>query len=107
MFVTDAPDIKVNSPTYTQNDVDITVTCNPSGNPDSYTYHKWQHKTKYGDIIREFEGSKTLRIPDVSVMLRYQDTGEYACSASNGIKDKYNRLKQTGFGLVTVIGSLS
>lgn len=106
-FFTDAPDITVTSPTYTQNDVNRTVTCNPSGNPDSYTYHKWQHKSKYGVIIREFGGNKTLLLPDVTVWLRYQDTGEYACSASNGIKDKYNRYEQTGFGLVTVLGNLS
>ncbi|XP_076109449.1 uncharacterized protein LOC143078475 [Mytilus galloprovincialis] len=100
--ITYAPDITVTSPIYTQNDAIRTVTCKPSGNPDSYIYHKWQHKSKYGDIIREFGGNKTLKLPDVPVMLRYQDGGEYVCTASNGIKDKEDELEQTGSGLVSV-----
>ncbi|XP_071176511.1 nephrin-like [Mytilus edulis] len=97
-----APDITVNSPTYTQNDAIRTVTCNPSGNPDSYIYHKWQQKSKYGEIIREFAGNKTFKLPDVPVGLRHQDSGEYVCTASNGIKDKFNKLEQKGYGLVSV-----
>ncbi|XP_052063073.1 nectin-1-like [Mytilus californianus] len=100
-----APDITVDSPTYTQNDVIRTVSCNPTGNPDSYTYHKWQHKSKYGEVLRELNGNKTLLLPDVSELMRYQDTGEYVCTASNGIKDKDNKLEQTGSGYVTVNGN--
>lgn len=105
IITTDAPDITVNSPTYAQNDDNRRVTCNPSGNPDSYTYHKWQHKSKYGEIIREFDGNKTLNLPDVPVMLRYQDAGEYVCIASNGIKDKYNKFEQNGSGYLTMNGN--
>lgn len=104
-MITAAPDITVNSPTYTQYDDIRTVTCNPSGNPDSYTYHKWQHRTRYGEIIREFNGNKILRLPDAPVLFRYQDTGEYVCIASNGIKDKYNKFEQTGSGFVSVNGN--
>ncbi|XP_076109532.1 neural cell adhesion molecule 1-like [Mytilus galloprovincialis] len=100
--ITYAPDITVTSPIYSQNDAIRTVTCDPSGNPDSYIYHKWQHKSKYGDIIREFGGNKTLKLPDVQVRLRYQDSGEYVCTASNGIKNTFNKLEQTGSGLVSV-----
>ncbi|VDI65477.1 Hypothetical predicted protein [Mytilus galloprovincialis] len=100
--ITYAPDITVNSSTYTQNDAIRKVICNPSGNPNIYTYHKWQHKSRYGEIIREFNGNKTLTLPDVPVLLRYQDSGEYVCSASNGIIDNENKFKQTGSGLVTV-----
>ncbi|OPL32759.1 low titin quality protein, partial [Mytilus galloprovincialis] len=101
-FVTDAPDIIVNSYTYRQHDADRTVTCKPSGNPDIYTYYKWQHKSRYGELIREFVGNKTLKLPDVPVSSRYQDSGEYVCIASNGIKDKYNKFEQTGSGYLTV-----
>ncbi|XP_071175241.1 titin-like isoform X2 [Mytilus edulis] len=100
--LTHAPDITVSSPTYTQNDDIRIVTCYPSGKPDNYTYHKWQHRSKYGELIREFNGNKTLRLPDAPELLIYQDTGEYVCIASNGIKDKYNKFEQTGSGLVTV-----
>lgn len=95
----------MNSPTYTQTDVIRTVTCYQSGNPDSYTYHKWQHKSKYGVLIREFDGNKTLQLPDVPVLSRYQDSGEYVCTASNGIKDKDNKLEKTGSGYLTMNGS--
>lgn len=104
-MITDAPDITVSSPTYTQNDDIRIVTCYPSGKPDNYTYHKWQHRSKYGELIREFNGNKTLRLPDAPELLIYQDTGEYVCIASNGIKDKYNKFEQTGSGLVTVNGN--
>ncbi|CAC5395406.1 unnamed protein product [Mytilus coruscus] len=97
-----APDITVNSPNYTQNDAIRTVTCNPSGNPHSYTYHKWQHKSKYGELIREFNGIKTLMLPDAPEELRYQDSGQYICIASNGIKDNNNKFEQTGYGYVIV-----
>ncbi|XP_052063746.1 neural cell adhesion molecule 1-like isoform X2 [Mytilus californianus] len=97
-----APDITVNSPPYTQNDAIRTVTCHPSGNPDSYTYHKWQHKSRYGDLIRELDGNKTLKIPNVPVLLRYQDSGKYVCTASNGIRDNDNMFEQIGSGYVIV-----
>lgn len=103
--MTDAPDIIVNSYTYRQHDADRTVTCKPSGNPDIYTYYKWQHKSRYGELIREFVGNKTLKLPDVPVSSRYQDSGEYVCIASNGIKDKYNKFEQTGSGYLTVNGN--
>lgn len=95
----------MNSPNYTQNDAIRTVTCNPIGNPDSYTYHKWQHRSKYGQLIREFNGNKTLRLPDTKNVLRYQDTGEYLCIASNGIKDKDNKFGKTGSGYLIVKGN--
>ncbi|CAC5358375.1 unnamed protein product [Mytilus coruscus] len=101
-ITTDAPDITVSSPNYTQIDENRTVTCNPSGNPDSYTYHKWQHKSSFGSLIREFGGNKTLILPDVLKVLRYQDSGEYICTASNGIKDNGNKFEQTGSGYVIV-----
>ncbi|XP_076112553.1 nephrin-like isoform X1 [Mytilus galloprovincialis] len=97
-----APDIAVNSPTYTQNDAVRTVTCNHNGNPDYYIYHKWQQKSRYGELIREFNGNKTLKLPDVSPLLRHQDTGEYVCTSSNGIKDKDSGFEQTGSGFMTV-----
>ncbi|CAC5359009.1 unnamed protein product [Mytilus coruscus] len=97
-----APDITVNSPAYTQNDDTRTVTCNPSGNPNSYAYHKWQHRSKYGELIREFNGIKTLMLPDTQEVLRYQDSGEYICIASNGIKDNNTKLNRTGSGYLIV-----
>lgn len=81
------------------------MTCNPSGNPETYTYHRWQHKSKYGETIRELDGNKTLKLPDVPVRLIYQDGGEYVCTVSNGIRDNDDKLEQTGSGYITVYGN--
>ncbi|CAG2225927.1 TTN [Mytilus edulis] len=90
--ITYAPDITVNSSTYTQNDAIRKVICNPSGNPNIYTYHKWQTQVRYGEIIREFNGNKTLTLPDVPVLLRYQDSGTQLVFTS----DTIDRVKQFG-----------
>lgn len=39
------------------------------------------------------------------MLIRYQDSGEYVCTASNGIKGGDNRITQTGSGYVTVNGN--
>jgi hypothetical protein len=63
------------------------IACIPDGNPQSYTYYKWQHKSKYGVLIRELVGGTNgvLTLPSIPVEDRYQDSGEYVCTAGNGI----------------------
>ncbi|CAG2197911.1 unnamed protein product [Mytilus edulis] len=62
---------------------------------------KWQHRSKYGEYIREFSNNnQTLTLPTVPEDQRYQDTGEYVCTAENGIIGTNGQLKQTGFGYV-------
>jgi hypothetical protein len=55
--------------------------------PNTYTYNKWQHKSKYGVLIRELDGEQNgvLTLPNIPVEDRYQDSGEYVCTAGNGI----------------------
>jgi hypothetical protein len=45
-----------------------------------------------------------LTIPNIPVDDRYQDSGEYVCTASNGIVGKDGNVKQTGYGYVTING---
>jgi hypothetical protein len=82
------------------------VTCVPDGNPQSYTYYKWQHKSKYGALIRELDGGHNgvLTLPSIPVEDRYQDSGEYVCTAGNGIVGSNGNVEQTGPGYVIING---
>ena len=82
------------------------MACFPIGNPSIYTYHKWQHKSKYGVLIREMVGelSGVLTLPGIPVEDRYQDSGEYICTVGNGIADRDGNVKQTVSGYVIING---
>jgi hypothetical protein len=82
------------------------VACVPDGNPQSYTYYKWQHRSKYGILIRELDGGQNgvLTLPNIPVEDRYQDCGEYVCTADNDIVGRDGKVKQTGSGNVTING---
>ena len=103
---TDAPTVTVNGVTYDQNEPIRTVTCIPLGNPSTYTYYEWQHKSKYGVLIRELNGGQNgvLTLPSITVEDRYQDSGEYVCSAGNSIVGSNGNVEQTGSGDVTING---
>jgi len=83
-----------------------TLTCVPDGNPRSYTYYRWQHISKYGELIRELDGGQNgvLTLPNITVEDRYQDSGEYVCTAGNGIVGRDGNVKQIGSGHATING---
>ena len=103
---TDPPTVSVSDVTYDQKEAIRTLTCVPAGNPSTYTYHKWQHKSKYGVLIRELDGETNgvLALPIIHVEDRYQDSGEYVCTAGNGIVGKDGNVKQTGSGYIIING---
>ena len=103
---TDAPSISVHVATYEQNEATRTIACLPVGNPNTYTYNKWQHKSKYGVLIRELDGEQNgvLTLPNIPVEDRYQDSGEYVCTASNGIAGNDGKVEQRGSGYVRING---
>ena len=102
--LTVAPSISVSDVTYEQKETIRTVTCLLVGNPSTYTYYKWQHKSKYGVLIRELNGETNgvLTLPSIPVEDRYQDSGEYVCTADNDIVGRDGNVKQTGSGYVTI-----
>ena len=104
--LTDAPSISVSDVTYDQNEDTRTVACVPVGNPQSYTFYEWQHRSKYGVLIRELNGGQNgvLTLPSFHVEDRYQDSGEYICTAGNGIEGKDGNVKQTGSGYIIING---
>jgi hypothetical protein len=101
-----APTVSVSDATFEKNEPTRTVTCVPVGNPQSYTFYKWQHRSKYGVLIRELDGGQNgvLTLPSIPVENRYQDSGEYVCTADNGIVGRDGRIKQTGSGYVIING---
>jgi len=103
---TDAPSISVSDFTYEQNVPTRSLTCVPVGNPSRYTFYRWQHKSKYDVLIRELDGGTNgvLNLPSIPVEDRYQDSGEYVCTAGNGIVGRDGKIKQTGSGYVTING---
>ena len=106
LFVIVAPSVSVRNVAYEQDDVNRKVACFPIGNPSIYTYHKWQHKSKYGVLIREMDGelSGVLTLPSIPVEDRFQDSGEYICTVGNGIADRDGNVKQTVSGYVIING---
>ena len=104
--LTDAPTVSVHGITFDQSESTRAVNCVPVGNPQSYTYYKWQHKSKYGVLIRELDGEQNgvLTLQNISVEDRYQDSGEYVCTADNGIVERDGKVKQTGSGYVIING---
>jgi hypothetical protein len=103
---TDAPTVSVSGVTYAQGEATIIVTCVPDGNPQSYTFYKWQHKSRYGVLIRELDGGQNgvLTLPNITVEDKYQDSGEYVCTVGNGIVGRDGKVEQTGSGYVNING---
>ena len=74
--------------------------------PNHYTFYKWQHKSKHGTLIIEFDGGQNgiLTLPSIPVEDRYRGIGEYVCTAGNGIVGRDGNVKQTESGYVTING---
>ena len=108
LSLTDAPTVTVSNVTFQQNEANRIVTCVLVGNPSTYIYYKWQHRSKYGVLIRELNGGTngvlTLSSNPDPVEDRYQDNGEYVCTAGNGIVGRDGKVKQTGTGYVIING---
>ncbi|XP_021370148.1 uncharacterized protein LOC110461143 [Mizuhopecten yessoensis] len=71
--------------------------CAPDGNPQSFTFSKWQHMSEYSQLIRELDGvtsgnESVLTIPDPGLDARYQDTGYYVCKVQNGVPGRNNQM---------------
>ncbi|CAG2197910.1 unnamed protein product [Mytilus edulis] len=95
-----APGVTVNNKTFplyqSHRQIDSTLDSNPTINTCT-----WRHKSTYGKNIRDFiDNNQTLTLPTVPADKRYQDTGEYVCTAENGIIGINEQLKQTGSGYV-------
>ncbi|CAG2211979.1 unnamed protein product [Mytilus edulis] len=71
--------------------------CVAKGFPHKYIFNKWEHQSEQGEHIRFLDGlhNVTLNLPNHQ--LKYQITGRYICTVSNGIPDANGSLLQNGF----------
>ena len=52
---TDAPTVSVTDNTFEENNAIRIVACVPVGNPNTYTYYKWQHKKIMNDVCLQLD----------------------------------------------------
>lgn len=76
--------------------------CNPDGNPPRYTFHLWEHQSKFRETIRTLNGSKYLKL--LSSLKNYQLNGIYICKVDNGIADIDGSIVQSGETSVQLSG---
>lgn len=88
LFV-DSPSVKLIYNNFTEMNHERVIQCIANGHPMNYIFKHWEHKTLFGEHIRYLNGNTTgyLVIPIQAREYRYQDTGVYICSVSNGIPD--------------------
>ncbi|CAC5403968.1 unnamed protein product [Mytilus coruscus] len=95
-----APGVTVENETFSLTQLFRQIQSTIDGNPSVNTC-TWHHISKYGEHIRDFgDNNQILTLPTVSDDQRYQDTGEYVCTAENGIIGINGQVKQTGSGYV-------
>ncbi|CAC5417636.1 unnamed protein product [Mytilus coruscus] len=82
----------------TEYDRNREIRCLAEGEPNIYNYFQWEHKSLFNEHIRYLGATDDgiLRLPDVSVSNRYQDTGVYICNVTNGIPDYHGNIFQLG-----------
>ncbi|VDI57117.1 Hypothetical predicted protein [Mytilus galloprovincialis] len=96
-----APTVNVENKTFSYNQSQRQIRSTLDGNPTINTCN-WHHRSKYGEHIRDFMvNNQILTLPTVPKHQLYQDTGEYICTAENGISGLNGQVKQIGSGYVT------
>ncbi|XP_052063061.1 kin of IRRE-like protein 3 [Mytilus californianus] len=102
-----APGVTVENETFPLTQLSRQIQSTLDGNPIVNTCI-WHHRSQYGEHIRYFsDNNQILTLPTVSEDERYQDTGEYVCTAAdNGVIGINGQLKQTGSGYVISNGKV-
>ncbi|XP_060592452.1 uncharacterized protein LOC132747146, partial [Ruditapes philippinarum] len=95
-----APDVTVNvsSLNPTEN-YTLTVKCEPEGRPADYHFSSIVHK--WGDVVISKILNPTNGVIEVQ-NAQLQDSGTYICVANNGIRDRKQKLDQSGNNTVKV-----
>ncbi|XP_060600888.1 hemicentin-1-like [Ruditapes philippinarum] len=100
VIVNYAPDItvSVSSRNPTENNI-LTVKCEPKGRPAYYHISSIVHK--WGDVVISKVQNPTNGVIEVQ-NAQLQDSGTYICVANNGIRDRNQKLDQSGNNTVKV-----
>ncbi|CAC5412282.1 unnamed protein product [Mytilus coruscus] len=90
------PSVRIDYNNYTENENRRELLCVANGNPDTYTFSRWEHKSKFGEHIRFINGytNGSLVLPATRTK-SYQDSGFYVCTVSNGVPDTHGQVNQS------------
>ncbi|VDI48726.1 Hypothetical predicted protein [Mytilus galloprovincialis] len=74
------------------------IHCKGGGIPNNLTFSRVEHTSNFNEHIRFLEVSSDgiATLPFLNEIDRYQDTGVYSCSASNGVSDMEGNKFQRG-----------
>ncbi|CAG2198974.1 unnamed protein product [Mytilus edulis] len=99
------PSVRIDYNNYTENENRKELLCVANGNPDTYTFSRWEHKSEYGEYIRFIDGytNGSLVLPTTQTK-SYQDSGFYVCTVSNGVPDTHGQVNQSTDAFLSVRG---
>lgn len=90
---------------FTASDSNRTLQCITDGNPMNYTYGSWEHMSFLNTHIRFIHQRREhLILPIQQKHSRYQDSGIYVCSVSNGVPNVHGEYFQKGHSFVVSKG---
>lgn len=74
------------------------LSCIPDGNPDNYTFYKWEHRSDFNEHVRWFYGTaeSQLMINKSQDRKANEDDGFYVCTVSNGVSNPKGIFCQKG-----------
>ncbi|XP_063408234.1 uncharacterized protein LOC134691597 [Mytilus trossulus] len=81
------------------------IDCFPDGFPDTYIFYRWEHQSEIGEHIRFLNGLGNGTLILQTLPQRYQISGIYVCTVSNGIADTNGSKFQRGFTRVNYQGA--
>ncbi|CAC5426686.1 unnamed protein product [Mytilus coruscus] len=90
LLVNYAPDVQVIARKHS-------LDCIATGLPQTYTFKKWDHQSEQGEHVRFLNGLHNGTLNLKMLKLKYQISGIYICTVSNGIPDVNGSLFQMGF----------
>ncbi|CAC5395702.1 unnamed protein product [Mytilus coruscus] len=83
----------------------LNLQCNPSGEPNNYTFLQLEHRSEFNEHIRFLNSSNNGSVLRISIEdAGLQDTGIYVCNVSNDVPDQNGRQFQSGKRLVEIKG---
>lgn len=102
----DAPVVTVRFIKFNDDSVIGVIQCVSKGEPHSYKYYPWEHRSIFNEHIRYLEATDEgiLRLTFTNISNRYQDTGLYICNVSNGVPDYNGNVFQKGRAYIELKG---
>ncbi|CAC5412468.1 NCAM [Mytilus coruscus] len=90
------PSVYLEYKNFSINESKRAVQCKADGIPNNITFFRLEHLSDFNEHIRYLDVSSDgiAKLPNMSESKRYQDTGFYLCTASNGVSDEKGNMFQ-------------